>query len=139
MLLSPSPFRSRSAIGPRDTSSHLCPLNGQYGTALRGADGAGLDPAAADLAGGGGDRGVLPVQGVERGVQAGLAAQRRQQVVRVLVLREPAGVLPGGLHRVGGDDHPGQGKGFQQRSEVAGSSALPALATLSWPITSPVT
>ena len=37
MLLSPSPFRSRSAIRSRDVSSHLCPLRGRYNAAPRGA------------------------------------------------------------------------------------------------------
>src|SRR6266487_2447071 len=54
------------------------------------AQGAGFDPAAFNLAGGGRDGGVLPVQGVERGVQAGLVAEDREQVARVLVLGQPA-------------------------------------------------
>jgi hypothetical protein len=39
----------------------------------------------ADLAGGGGDRGVLPVQGVERGVQAGLVGlgQERDKLLDI--------------------------------------------------------
>ena len=42
------------------------------------ADGAGLDAAAADLAGRGGDGRVLPVQGVQFRVQARLVAQDQE-------------------------------------------------------------
>ena len=94
------------------------------------ADCAGLDPAAADLAGRGRDRDVLPVQGVERGIGSRLVAQHRQQVERVLVLGQPAGVLALGLHRVGGDDHAGQGQRFQQRPEVRDLVRLAGLGDL---------
>jgi len=41
------------------------------------ADGAGFDPAARHLGGGGRDRGVFPRKGVQPGGQAGLVAQHR--------------------------------------------------------------
>ena len=40
--------------------------------------GAGLDPAAGDLAGGGGERGVVPGQGVQLLVQGGLVAEDQE-------------------------------------------------------------
>jgi hypothetical protein len=58
------------------------------------ADGAGLDAAAAELAGGGGDRGRLPGQGAELRVQVRLVAEDGPQVVRVLRLPQPTGVAP---------------------------------------------
>ena len=59
------------------------------------AQGPGLDPAAGDLAGGGGDRGVVPGQGVERLVQGGLVAEGGPQVVRFLDLPEGMRRCPG--------------------------------------------
>ena len=65
------------------------------------------------------DRGVLPVQGIERGIGSRLVAQHRQQVERVLVFGQPAGMLALGLHRVlCGDDHVLQWQRVQQRPEV---------------------
>src|SRR2546425_1119316 len=81
------------------------------------ADGAGLDPPAVSLAGGGGDRGILPRQRVKLRVHARLVAQYRDQVMRVLVLGDPAGVLPGGLHGIRCDDDTLQGQRLQQRLE----------------------
>jgi hypothetical protein len=49
MLLSPSPFRSRSAIRSRDDSSHPCPLRGRYNAAPRGAPSPCADPRRSSL------------------------------------------------------------------------------------------
>src|SRR5216684_399668 len=74
MLFFPSPFGSRVSHQIQRYTSNLSSLSEGYSTAPRGAHGAGLDAAAADLAGGGGDRRCFPGQGVELRVQAGLVA-----------------------------------------------------------------
>src|SRR5271157_2712549 len=99
----------------------------------------GLDPAAADLAGSGGDRGVLPVQGIERGVGSLLVAQHWQQVERVLVFGQPAGMLALGLHPAAVMTASSRGSGSSSGLKCVISPALPALPALSWPITTPVT
>jgi hypothetical protein len=54
----------------------------------------------------------------------------RPQVERVLVFGQPAGMPALGLHRVGRDDHAGQGQRFQQRPEVRDLAGLAGLAGL---------
>jgi site-specific DNA recombinase len=83
------------------------------------ADGAGLDAAAAELAGGGGDRGRFPGQGAELRVQVRLVAQDRPQEMRVLDLAQEQGVVPVRLHGVRRDQDIVQGQRCQQRLEVA--------------------
>jgi hypothetical protein len=50
--------------------------------------------------------------------------------MRVLVLHSPAGVLAGGLHRVGGDHRIAEGQRFQQRLEVRDLVGLAGLDDL---------
>ena len=57
----------------------------------------------------------------------------------MLDLARVAGVVPGRLHRVRGDNGAAQRQRFQQRPEVRDLVRLPGLGTLSWPMTSPVT
>jgi len=76
MLLSPSPFRSRSAIRSRNTSSSSCPLRGRYGTALRGAGKSKKDPIP------------LPLEGVSEDARA-----RRTSALADLLQAADAGVF----------------------------------------------
>src|SRR6266568_5343994 len=58
-------------------------------------------------------------QAVDRGLQAGLVALDRQQVVGVLVLDEPAGMRNLGVERVGGHHLACKVQWLQQRAEPA--------------------
>src|SRR5271165_3281578 len=116
---------------PLDEQGLLRVLEPGAGGCGQDADGAGLDPAAADLTGRGGDRGVLPVQRVEFGVQIRLVAQDGPQPVRVLDRAQEQGVVPVRLHGVAGDDGPGQRQRGEQGLEVAD---LVRLASLGDPV-----
>jgi hypothetical protein len=79
-------------------------------------EGALLSPAVATLAGVTGDRDQAPGQGGELGEQAGLVALDREHVVRAAAGQVgSAGAL--GVHRVGGDDRPGDLDAVQQDGE----------------------
>ena len=96
----------------------------------QGADGAGLDPAAADLAGRGGDGRRFPGQPVQGLVQRRLVAQDRPQVVGVLGLPQVERVLPVRLHRVARDDNAVERERGEQRPEVADLVGLPGFRDL---------
>ena len=63
-----------------------------------------------------GDRDITPGQGLELGVQTGLVALDREDVMRAPGC-QVADVLTLGVHRIGGDDHVGQLDSVQQQRQ----------------------
>lgn len=109
----------------------------QAGGHREDADGAGLDPAAGGIDGRGGGGGVLPAQGVEGGVQAGLVSSTGTRKCACLASRRKRAlsrVVCMAVTRT-----PSRGSGSSSGWKWLTSLALPALANLSWLITSPVT
>jgi len=92
--------------------------------------GAVLAAAVAGLSGAAGDRHRAPGQGLELGVQAGLAAFDGEDVARAAA-GQVAGVPALGVQRAGGDDRPADGDAVQQRGQhrdLAGLRLDPNLA-----------
>src|ERR1035441_8352014 len=84
-----------------------------------GRDRGGLEVAvllAAELAVSGGD--VLPGQVLDLGIQGGPVLLHDQDVMRLLLLDQEAGVAALGMHRIRRHHAPGQVQGLQQRREL---------------------